>query len=362
MERRKFTKTLITSMGALGLSQNLMGNALLNNNNKKLGIALVGLGNYSTNQLAPALLETKMCELKAIVTGSPSKIPQWKTKYGIMDHQIYNYENFDAIANNSEVDIIYIVLPNNMHKEFTLRAFSAGKHVICEKPLALNAQEASEMIAAGKKANRELYVGYRLHYEPHHQETIRLCREQAFGKIKHFEGGFGFRAGNPNQWRLKKLYGGGALMDVGIYVIQGARYTIGEEPIAVTAREYKTEKVKFSEVDELIVWQMEFPSGAVASCTTSFSASTNHLFVASEKGFIRLSPSYTYNMIAGYTRGYSFDFPQVNQQALHMDGISNHLINGVPHLNTGGDEGLRDMKVIDAIFASAASDGKRILI
>ena len=362
MERRKFNKTLIASFGALGMSHSLLGNKFLHSNSKKLGIALVGLGNYASKQLAPALLETSLCELKAIVTGTASKIPQWKKTYGLNDNQVYNYQNFDSIINNPEVDIVYVVLPNNMHKEYTLRAFKANKHVICEKPLALNSIEANEMIAASKKAKRELYVGYRLHYEPHHQEVIRLCREKTFGKIKHFEGGFGFRAGNSNQWRLKKQFGGGALMDVGVYVIQGARYTIGEEPISVTAREYKTDKIKFKEVDELITWQMEFPSGAIANCTTSFAASTNHLFVAAEKGFIRLSPSYTYSKISGYTRKYAFDFQQVNQQALHMDGISNHLINDVPHLNTGGDEGLRDMKVIDAIFKSAAADGKKIMV
>ena len=189
-----------------------------------------------------------------------------------------------------------------------------------------------------------------------------MCRDEAFGKIKHFEGGFGFRVGNPNTWRLKKQYGGGALMDVGIYVIQGARYTIGEEPISVTAREYKSDKIKFKEVDELIIWQMEFPSGAIANCTTSFAASTNHLFVAAEKGFIRLSPSYTYGKISGYTSKYAFDFEQVNQQALHMDGISNHILNGVPHINTGGDEGLRDMRIIDAIFKSTASGGRKVVI
>ena len=189
MERRKFTKSLLTSVGAIGVSNSILGKSILLNKNKKLGIALVGLGGYATRQLAPALLETSMCELKAIVTGTPSKIPQWKSQYGIEDHQVYNYENFDTIANNPEVDIVYVVLPNNMHKEYTLRAFAAGKHVICEKPLAMNASEAEEMIAAGKEANRELFVGYRLHYEPHHRETIRLCREEAFGKIKFFEGG-----------------------------------------------------------------------------------------------------------------------------------------------------------------------------
>jgi len=151
-------------------------------------------------------------------------------------------------------------------------------------------------------------------------------------------------------------------MDVGIYVIQAARYTMGEEPIAVSAKEFKTDLVKFDEVDELITWQMEFPSGAVANCTTSFSASTNHFFVAAEKGFIRLSPAYTYGKISGFTKDTTFEFNQVNQQALHMDGISDYFLKGQPHLNVGGDEGLRDMKIIDAIFASVNQNGKRILI
>ena len=361
MERREFTKTLASSIGILSLTNGLgqLGDITRKN---KLGIALVGLGNYSTHQLAPALLETQKCELKGIVTGSPEKVDKWKKIYGLGNHQVYDYQNFDAIANNDEIEIVYIVLPNNMHYEFTLRSFAAGKHVICEKPLAMNTREASEMISAGKKVDRELFVGYRLHYEPHHRETIRLCREETFGNIKFFEGGFGFRIGNRDQWRLKKAYGGGALMDVGVYVIQAARYTVGEEPIAVTARSFKTDLDKFKEVDELITWQMEFPSGAVANCTTSFSASTNHLFVAAENGFINLSPSYTYREIKGYTRDYNFNFQRVNQQALHMDGISNYLINGEPHLNVGGEEGLRDMRIIDAIFSSVEKQGEKVNI
>ena len=361
MKRRKFNQSLATTITAMSLSRGFayIPNAI---GQKKLGIALVGLGNYASRQLAPALMETNMCELKGIVTGTPSKIDLWKKTYNLKDHQIYNYDNFDNIANNEEIDIVYVVLPNHMHKAFTIRAFQAGKHVICEKPMAMNAQEATQMIEEGKKTNRELFIGYRLHYEPHHREIIRLCQTEAFGKIKFFEGGFGFRAGNPNQWRLKKACGGGALMDVGIYVIQAARYTTGQEPIAVSAREFKTDLVKFKEVDELITWQMEFPNGLVANCTTSFSASTNHLYVASEKGFIRLSPAYTYSGLSGYTRKYKFDFPQVNQQALHMDGIANTIMNGVPHLNVGGEEGLRDMKIIDAIFKSIEEDGKRVMI
>ena len=134
MERRTFAKSLAASMGMMSITHALGQNIF--SGSKKLGVALVGLGNYATRQLAPALLETNFCELRGIVTGTPSKIDQWKKNYYLKDHQIYHYDNFDSIANNDEIDIVYVVLPNNMHKEFTLRAFEAGKHVICEKPLA----------------------------------------------------------------------------------------------------------------------------------------------------------------------------------------------------------------------------------
>ena len=147
MKRRKFSQSLATSIAGLSLASSL-GNRRLSFGQKKLGIALVGLGNYATRQLAPALLETQMCALKGIVTGTPAKINKWKKSYDLKDHQIYNYDNFESIANNDEIDIVYVVLPNNMHKEFTLKAFRAGKHVICEKPMAMNSLEAAEMEVA----------------------------------------------------------------------------------------------------------------------------------------------------------------------------------------------------------------------
>ncbi len=152
-------------------------------------------------------------------------------------------------------------------------------------------------------------------------------------------------------------------MDVGIYVIQAARYTLGHEPIAVTAREYKTDPVKFKEVDEVITWQMEFPEGLVANCTTSFFCLDQPYVCRFGKRIYQIEPLHTPMADwGGNTRKYDFDFPQVNQQALHMDGISDHLLNGTPHLNVGGDEGVRDMIIIDAIFKSVAMDGKRIVI
>src|SRR5690554_6300459 len=147
-------------------------------NKSKLGVALVGLGKYASEQLAPALKLTQYCELKGIVTGSPEKIPRWKTDYGIRDQNIYNYDNFEEIASNEEIDIVYIVLPNSQHGNYTVRAANAGKHVICEKPMAISVHECEEMIEVCKRNNVKLGIGYRLHFIPIINMSCNLVKEQ----------------------------------------------------------------------------------------------------------------------------------------------------------------------------------------
>src|SRR5215217_4120012 len=117
----------------------------------RLGVALVGLGYYSTDLLAPALQQTKNCHLAGIVTGSPDKAEAWKKKYNIPDKNIYNYQNFDSIANNPDIDVVYVVLPPSMHHEYVIKAANAGKEVWCEKPMAISAKECQEMVDACKK-------------------------------------------------------------------------------------------------------------------------------------------------------------------------------------------------------------------
>ncbi|WP_298708773.1 Gfo/Idh/MocA family oxidoreductase [Chitinophaga sp.] len=330
---------------------------------KKLGIALIGLGGYATNQLAPALLQTQYVELRGIVTGTPSKIPKWVEKYRIPEKNIYNYENFDRIKDNKDIDVVYIVLPNSMHAEFTVRAAKAGKHVICEKPMAVSVAEGRQMIDACKKAGKQLAIGYRLHYDPFHLEMMRLSREKVFGEVKLVEASDGFRAGDPNQWRLKHaLSGGGPLMDVGIYAIQGARYTIGLEPVSVTAQEFpKTDPVKFKDVEESLAWQLQFPNGAIANSFTTYITGVNRLYAAAEKGWFEVNNAFGYGGQQGRTSTGAMPFTHINQQAAHMDGVCKAILENRPN-NVPGEEGLRDMKVIEAIYASAAAGGKPVKI
>ncbi|RAW01791.1 Gfo/Idh/MocA family protein [Pseudochryseolinea flava] len=324
-----------------------------------LGVALVGLGKYSTEQLAPALQETKKCKLKAIVTGSPEKAEKWRQQYNIPQQNIYNYENFDSIKNNPDIDIVYIVLPNSMHAEYSIRAAQAGKHVICEKPMAPTIQECEAMIAASAKANKLLSIGYRLHFEPYNLAMAEFGQNKTFGDVKKIIARDGMDI-EPNVWRLnKKLAGGGPLVDVGIYCVQGALYTSGELPVAVTAKEGpKTDLVKFKEVEQSMKWTMEFPSGLIAECETSYAQEMNLLRAEAEEGWFELDPAYEYDGKKGRASDGPFEFPQVREQALQMDDFANCIMNNKKS-KVPGEMGLRDVKILTAIY-EAARTGKKI--
>ena len=350
MQRRPFLATLGATAAALTTGTRAQEEA-----GKKLGWALVGLGSLSTHQIAPALARTKHCKLSAIVTGTPAKAEAWKKKYSIADSHVYNYETFDKLAENPDVDVIYVVLPNSMHEEFVVRGAKAGKHVFCEKPMANSADECRRMIAAMKEAGKLLGVGYRCQFEPHHRECMRLAREKIFGDLKFIEAGFGFQIGDPAQWRLrKKLAGGGALMDVGIYALQACRYISGEEPVEVTAQEVKTDLEKFAEVDETISWSMKFPSGVMASVMTTYGFNGANFFTATCKGGrFGMDPAYSYDGLKGWTSkpDVKIAFPAVDHFATEMDAFAEAVMANAP-FHPAGEEGLRDLLVMEAIYRS----------
>ena len=344
-------------MGAATLGLATASRATPKTPKAKMGIALVGLGYYSTDLLAPALQETKNVELKGIVTGTPEKEKIWQQKYGIKPENTYNYENFDEIAKNDEIDIIYVVLPNAMHHEYVIRAAKAGKHVICEKPMAMNAKECEEMIAACKDNGVKLSIGYRMHFEPTTQEIMRLGQEKVYGDVRFVCAGAGYNEGRKGHWKTKKNMGGGAMMDMGVYSLQAARYVTGEEPISVTAQTFTRRPEMFEEVDEITSFQLEFPSGAVANLHTSFGSGMNYLETSCASGWFRLNPFSAYRGIKGESKDGPLNFPVVNQQATQMDEVADSIANNKP-LRVTGEEGLKDMRVVDAVYQSIASGEK----
>jgi predicted dehydrogenase len=327
-----------------------------------LRVAIMGLGSYA-NRVAEAMVACKRAKLVGVISGTPAKIVTWRTKYNILEKNCYNYENFDLIKDNPDIDAVYIITPNGLHHSQTLRVAAAGKHVICEKPMAINAKEGQEMVDACRAAKVKLLIGYRMHFEPKTVEIIRMRKAGEFGQTTFFQGQSGFTIGDPTQWRLnKKLSGGGAMMDIGIYSINGARYMLGEEPMWITAQETKTDPIKFKDgIDETIQFQMGFPSGAVASCLSTYNMNNlDRFYLTGENGFAEMQPSTGYGPILGRTHKGELTFPHEAHQTLQMDGMAQLIFEGVqPIVPIDGEEGLKDMKIIDAIFL-AAKTGQRV--
>lgn len=327
-----------------------------------LRVAIMGLGSYGT-RVAEAMQGCKAAKLVGVVSGTPSKIEAWKTKYGIPGKNCYNYENFDNIKDNPDIDAVYVITPNGLHHDHVIRVAKAGKHAICEKPMSVNAKEAQRMIDACNKANVKLLVGYRMHFEPKTLDIIHMRKAGGFGKVLFFQGLSGFIIGDPTQWRLNKaLSGGGAMMDIGIYSINGSRYMIGEEPIWVTAQETKNDHEKFKEgIDETIQFQLGFPGGAVASCLSTYSLNNlDGFFLDGTEGFAKLQPATGYGPIQGSTNKGELTEPHVTHQTVQMDEMSAIILQGKqPEIPIDGGEALKDMKIVDAIY-EAIKTGKRV--
>jgi predicted dehydrogenase len=265
------------------------------------------------------------------------------------------------MADNHDIDIVYVVTPNALHAEHTIKAARAGKHVFCEKPMEVSVERCEAMIAACRSAKRQLAVAYRCQFEPHHLECVRIARERVFGPVRMIEAGFGFAIGDPTQWRLNHaLSGGGPLMDVGIYALQTARMLAGEEPVAVSAVETKTDPVKFKSVEESMTFQLTFPGGVIADCRTTYKVSGVNRFTAyADRGAFGMEPAYNYSGNRGW-RGdrQPLRFDEIDVFAAELDDFAAHVVAGTPS-KVSGEEGLRDVRILMAAYESART-GKTV--
>lgn len=326
---------------------------------RQLGYAVVGLGYYATQQIMPQFRNCRHSRLVALVSGTPAKLAKYGAEYGIPATHLYDYKSFDRIGDNPDIDIVYVVLPNNMHAEYTIRAARAGKHVMCEKPMAVSAAECEAMIAACRQAGRKLMIGYRSRFEPHNRLAIELARKGEVGPTRVIIAQHGFNA-QPNQWRLDRaMSGGGSLMDIGIYSLNAARYLTGEEPVTVTAVEATDRRdSRFATVEDRINFQLTFPSGIIAECVSSYTSNHNGYRIVGTDGHIDLEPATSYAgqrmtiTQSGKTVRREVPAGPINQFAGQLDHLSECVLNGTDPI-VGGEEGLRDLRIMEAIYASA---------
>ncbi len=354
LTRRDFAK-----LGALGLAARFTPSLDAQTSEKKTDYAVIGLGRIA-GHFMPGSRSTTNSQITALVSGHRDKAERIAAEYGIPTNSIYNYENFDSIAENKAVDAVYVALPNSMHAEYTIRAAKAGKHVLCEKPMATSVSDCEAMIVACKAANVKLMIAYRCHYEPTNLKAVKLIRDGALGQVLAIESSFGFNI-KAGEWRLsKKLAGGGPLYDVGIYSLNACRYLTGEEPRDIAAfASVIDHDGRFNEVEENVSWTMKFPSGIVASCNTTYGAPMDGFFrVHGSKGWLEVDQAFVYEglHLRAEFAGTQLDEPNPAKDPSHFQAEAEHfshcLQNG-SEPQSPGEEGLRDMGYITQIYKSA---------
>ena len=333
---------------------------------RRVGFAVMGLGRLSTQNIMPALCLTKHARLAGLITGTPEKGRLLASQYGLPESRIYGYNDFNRIRDEQDIQAVYVVTPNAIHRENVLSCASAGKHVLCEKPMAASAREAQDMIDACAKANRKLMIAYRMQYDPYMRALIQLCRGGELGKIKSIIAGFMQSEGDPNQWRLKKaLAGGGALYDIGVYPLSASRSITGEEPIEISACiQTDPNDPRFHEVEESAYWTLRFPSGIIAALSTSYAArGARFCNVALEEGNVFFNPAYSYHgnrLFVERRQNDSFGSAaewkggDPDQFAMEMDHLAVCIRRDIKP-RTPGEEGLADHKVLEAVYQSAES-------
>ena len=287
------------------------------NQSQRTGFAVVGLGRLTLGEILPAMGKSKYCKPVALVSGDRDKARKVAAQYGIPDSGLYDYTTFDQIARNPAVQVIYIVLPNSMHAEFTLRGAKAGKHILCEKPMATSTRDCERMIAATNAANVKLMIAYRSQYEPYDRALIKMIRTGKLGKLRQFVSTNSQNQGDPNQWRQKlALAGGGCMPDVGVYCLNAARFLSDEEPYEVQATIYQPkDDPRFTEVEASCQVIAKFPSGFTAIFNSAYEAhKSQFLRVEGTEAWAELNPAFAYH---GIKMRYSLYNQDLKQEIAH---------------------------------------------
>jgi len=327
-------------------------------NPRKIRYAIVGLGHLAQVAVLPAFSHLQNAEIAALVTGDKRKATVLARRYQVRD--VYDYSQYEqCLANN--IDAVYIVLPNHLHCEFTVRAAKAGVHVLCEKPMAVSVSECREMIAATRKAGSKLMVAYRLHFEKGNLESIALGQRSKLGKLRFFSSDFGQQIlGSNVRLTEPSRKGGGPVFDMGIYCINAARYLFRAEPTQVWATSASTGETRFRNAEEMTAVTMRFPEERLATFTASFgSADVGRYSLVGTKGVLTADPGYE------YAEGLKFQikvgektekrqYPKRDQFAAEISYFSECILkNREPE--PSGEEGLADIRVIEGIYKAIKS-------
>ena len=337
--------------------------------NTRVGFAVVGLGRLSLEEILPAFGSCKHARPVALVSGDPAKAKTVADQYGI--EHTYTYAQLADLRGNPEIQAVYIVTPNALHREHTEAAARAGKHVLCEKPMTVSPADAEAMIRACDKAGVQLMVAYRIQYERNNRYLSDLVRGGKLGTVRSIHAINVQNESAPDQWRhIRELSGGGSLPDIGLYCLNTVRALTGEEPVEISAVIHSPAgDPRFREVEDLVDFTLRFPSGVVAACTSCYSAHKHsELQVMGVEAWARLGAAFNYNgqkLIVSRRDGITeaeaeYTLNPASQFALEIDHFAECIKTGRKP-RTGGEEGLQDQKLMAAIY-QAAKTGKPVTL
>lgn len=327
---------------------------------QRIGWAIVGLGDFAINQILPTIGDTRMCKLTAVVSGNAEKARTIAQAYGVPSRSVYSYDDFDRIRDNPDVQVVYIILPNALHRDWTIRAARAGKHVFCEKPMAVSVDDCRAMIDACRTARRKLMIAYRAQFEPHILLARQMIQEGRVGTVRSLAGEHGrmLELDKPrDQWRARQeLAGGGSLYDIGIYNLNTARFLSGEEPVEVTATLRNSDDPRVN-VEVNVDWTMRFASGIRSTFNSSYGYQNNkRLQVMGTEGTIELDPATEYYgnrlLLKKEQAVEQREIRPTNQFAAEMDHFAESILQD-REPRTPGEEGLRDVQIMQAIYQAA---------
>jgi predicted dehydrogenase len=325
----------------------------------KIGYAVVGLGNLTRNAILPAFAHSKRAKLVAVVSRDEKKAATLKRKFKVP--ATYKSSQYSDCLENPDVSAVYVVTPPGHHEKFTVQAAEAGKHVLCEKPLAANVEQSRRMVDACRQNGVLLMTAYRKYFEPATVYIKALIKSGALGRIDTIHTSFSetFNPKTSLSWLLNlSEAGGGPLMDLGVYCVNTTRWLVGEDPIEATAQSWKHDTRRFAEIEEGISFRLRFPSGLMVQGSSTYTAAiSSFVFIQGSKGWVSLSPAFTFEderMVVGKVDGRQIDrrFRVLDEFALEIDAFSAAIRNNKP-VEPDGQQGHRDMIILQAIYNSA---------
>lgn len=322
---------------------------------RKVRYAVVGLGHISQVAVLPAFRNAPNSELFALVSGDEEKLDKVGKKYSL--EHLYSYEDYSRALSN--VDAVYLALPNHLHREYAVRAAAAGVHVLCEKPMAVTCEDCKAMIEAANQNHAKLMIAYRLHFEAGNLEAIRLAKSGKLGEVRFFSSEFAQQVADNNVRVSEPVArGGGPVYDMGVYCINAARYLFGAEPTHVSAVTANNGDKRFHRVEEMASVVMRFPKERLASFTCSFGAADiGRYSLIGTKGVLRFDPAYEYAMplrqqVTRHEKTKTKTFPKRDQFAAELVYFSDCILKD-KEPEPSGLEGLADVQIVEAIYESA---------